>query len=130
MAKDGDYHYEFIADRGEGHQWRVANENDDVITDFGSEAAARDHVERHNRRLTGEILPGLEVQLMPSPKAATGLRDHLTRAGRTIGTIIGVTSLGVCTVRLTPGTMIPGYSHPLDDDGEYIDLHREHLVYA
>jgi len=42
-------HYEYIAARGEGRQWRVANELDNVITDFGTEAEALEYVTKNNQ---------------------------------------------------------------------------------
>lgn len=42
------WHYEFIQDRPKGHQWRVADTDDDVICDFPTEIEAREYVRKHN----------------------------------------------------------------------------------
>lgn len=47
----GPWHYEFISERPVGHQWRVADEDDDVVTDFATEEAAGECVRSHNVRL-------------------------------------------------------------------------------
>lgn len=44
----GEWHYEYIANRQIGHEWRVADEDDDVITDFGTEEEAIELVRFHN----------------------------------------------------------------------------------
>jgi len=44
----GLYHYEFIPLRGVGHQWRVGDHNDDMVTDFATEAEAKAFVREHN----------------------------------------------------------------------------------
>jgi len=43
-------HYEFIEGRPEGRQWRVANEQDDVVLDFPTEDRAKVCVIEHNDR--------------------------------------------------------------------------------
>lgn len=48
------YHYEFIAGREDGHQYRVADEMDDFISDFATEDEAREYVRNHNRRVGKE----------------------------------------------------------------------------
>lgn len=42
------WHYEFIKGRERGHQWRVGNADDDVVTDFATEAEAKRFVQNHN----------------------------------------------------------------------------------
>lgn len=44
-------HYEFIKGRPIGHQWRVANEDDDVVTDFATEKQAKSFVRNYNKTL-------------------------------------------------------------------------------
>lgn len=48
----GNYHYEFIEARGKGHQWRVGDQDDDMVTDFATKEEARPYVEEHNRRVS------------------------------------------------------------------------------
>ncbi len=43
-------HYEHIPGRSNGREWRVADENDDVVTDFETEADALEYVRDHNER--------------------------------------------------------------------------------
>lgn len=50
LRHTGPWHYEFIAGRPLGHQWRVADADDDVVTDFATEAEARDHVQQHHKQ--------------------------------------------------------------------------------
>lgn len=51
----GPYHYEYVKGRKKGHEWRVGDQDDDMVTDFPNEAAARKYVEDHNREVE-EIL--------------------------------------------------------------------------
>lgn len=44
----GLWHYERIHGRDNGREFRVADENDDVITDFVTEEQAQDFVRAHN----------------------------------------------------------------------------------
>lgn len=48
----GPWHYEFIEGRPTGHQWRVADEDDDVVRDFATEVEAQTYVRMHNTNLT------------------------------------------------------------------------------
>lgn len=41
-------YYERIVGRDNGREWRVADEQDDVVCDFPTEAEARAYVERAN----------------------------------------------------------------------------------
>ena len=45
----GKWHYERIVGRDNGREWRVADEDDDVITDFETEEEAIAYVRDHNR---------------------------------------------------------------------------------
>lgn len=45
----GNYHYEFIKGRAKGHQWRIGDQDDDMVTDFATEAEAKAFVAEHNR---------------------------------------------------------------------------------
>ena len=47
----GPWHYEYIANRSNGRKWRVADEDDDVVTDFPTEAEAAECVRMHNARV-------------------------------------------------------------------------------
>lgn len=48
------YHYEFVAAREEGHQWRVGDGDDDMVTDFATEAQAKTFVDEHNKKLPAD----------------------------------------------------------------------------
>ena len=54
----GRWHYEFIKNRGLGHQWRVADDDDEYIIDFGTEEKARDFVRMHNEEYEKNIPKG------------------------------------------------------------------------
>lgn len=45
----GKYHYEFIKNRNNGRPWRVGDQDDDPVTDFVTEAEAKEYVDTHNR---------------------------------------------------------------------------------
>ncbi len=45
----GYYHYEFIPARGKAHQWRVGDQDDDMVTDFPTRKQAREFVREHNK---------------------------------------------------------------------------------
>ena len=47
----GKYHYEFIKGRAKGHQWRIGDQDDDMVTDFATESEARVFVDEHNRKV-------------------------------------------------------------------------------
>ncbi len=49
LRHTGLWHYEFIQARPVGHQWRVADADDDVVSDHATEALAREYVEEHNK---------------------------------------------------------------------------------
>lgn len=51
IKHSGPWHYEYIAGREKGHQWRVADADDDVIRDFASEAEAQEFVRKNNADL-------------------------------------------------------------------------------
>lgn len=52
LKHTGPWHYERIVGRTGGNgEWRVADEDDDVITDFATEAEAVAFVQDHNSRL-------------------------------------------------------------------------------
>ena len=44
------FHYEYIPARGEGHEYRVGDANDDVVCDFGTEGEAQTYVRDANGR--------------------------------------------------------------------------------
>ncbi len=50
LRHTGLWHYQLVAARPLGHQWRVADHDDDVICDFATEPEARAYVEAHNAR--------------------------------------------------------------------------------
>lgn len=45
------WHYEYVPGRTPGHEWRVGDGDDDMVTDFPTEAEARDCVRAHNARI-------------------------------------------------------------------------------
>ncbi len=47
-AGDARFHYEYIEGRTPGHEWRVADALDDVVTDFPTEEQARAYVASYN----------------------------------------------------------------------------------
>jgi hypothetical protein len=47
----GPWHYEFIAARPVGHQWRVGDQDDDMVADFATEDEAKQWVRLHNLAL-------------------------------------------------------------------------------
>jgi uncharacterized protein YdbL (DUF1318 family) len=47
-------HYEHLPARGGAHAWRVGDEADNYVTDFGTEAEARALVKATNERLLKE----------------------------------------------------------------------------
>ncbi len=49
------WHYQFIKSRGRGHQWRIADEEDTVVGDRGTEKAALQEVEAHNKAVRKEM---------------------------------------------------------------------------
>lgn len=51
IRHEGPWHYEFISGRPKGHQWRVADRDDDVVRDFATEPEARVCVRDHNEKL-------------------------------------------------------------------------------
>jgi len=44
------FHWEFIEARGYGHQYRVADADDTMVTDFGTEVEAEEYVKQQNAR--------------------------------------------------------------------------------
>lgn len=44
------FQWEYIAARGEGHQYRVGDARDTMVTDFGTQAEAEAYVKEQNRR--------------------------------------------------------------------------------
>lgn len=50
----GIWHYERVPGRSNGREWRVGDSDDDVITDFPTEAEAADYVASHNRSVRAD----------------------------------------------------------------------------
>jgi hypothetical protein len=48
LRHTGEWHYEQIVGRNNGREWRVADEDDDFVTDFKTEEEALDCVRSHN----------------------------------------------------------------------------------
>jgi len=44
------FKWEYIPDRGPGHEYRVGDAHDDVVTDFGTEQESDDYVKEANLR--------------------------------------------------------------------------------
>lgn len=53
----GYLHYEKIPERGAGHQYRVADDADDVVRDFGSEVEAAEYVTEFNAKVPVRQIP-------------------------------------------------------------------------
>jgi len=51
VRHDGPWHYERIRGRDNGREWRVADRDDDPITDFVTEKEAKAYVRIHNENL-------------------------------------------------------------------------------
>lgn len=43
------YHYEYIPERGEDHQYRVADDQDEVVVSFPTEDQAKRFVRQNNK---------------------------------------------------------------------------------
>ena len=48
VRHEGEWHYEQIPGRTNGREWRVADGDDDVVTDFETEEEACQYVRAHN----------------------------------------------------------------------------------
>lgn len=53
----GYLHYEHIPTRGEEYQFRVADDNDNVVTSFATEQEARKYVNKFNKERGPQKIP-------------------------------------------------------------------------
>lgn len=49
----GLWHYEYVEGRTPGHEWRVGDADDDMVTDFPTEEEAKACVRAHNATVPG-----------------------------------------------------------------------------
>ena len=71
---------------------------------------------------------GSKVKLTPTDIASEEFRQSVAKLGEVTGEVAAVSNIGVCTVIVCSDVNIPGHTHPLNSDSNYLDIHQDHLT--